>query len=58
MGCHGYGAISHSSNRDFSLGQKFRIKFVQVNDMVPMKHCPRGGVQDRSNYVVADLALI
>ena len=48
----------HIAQTGFFLWDKHvRIKFVQVIDLVPMKHCPGGGVQDRSNYF-ADLALI
>ena len=40
----------HIAQTGISLWDKnVRIKFVQVNELVPMKHCPGGGVQDRSN---------
>ena len=33
----------------FLWDKNIRIKFVHVNDLVPMKQCSGGGVQDRSN---------
>ena len=40
----------HIAQTRFFLGTKcFRIYLVPVNDLVPLKYCPGGGVQGSSN---------
>ena len=43
------GRFNKAQTGIFLWDKNVRIKFDQVNDLVRMKHCPGGGVQDRSN---------
>ena len=48
-GCHGNHAFFHNAI-EFIFEDRISLHFrVSLNDLTPMKNCPGGGVQGRSN---------